>query len=203
MTKTTAPAENVDITSLGNDELRAELERRERFNANVDDTARLARHSARLTESRRGYIEDVDAADAECQAAEAALDKVWADPSSSLEHLFAAYVAVMRVDGRRAAVAAATADQLEMLDELPQSPLSGAPQSRRPRFERKHDPRLDPAQSFSAFIDSAVAHWVGLDMAGARNGWLDRLDGITASAAQQARAAAEKSDDGHADVAVP
>ena len=52
-------------------------------------------------------------------------------------------------------------------------------------------------------MQSAIEHWVGLEMADARNRWQTSLTKILDSAEQQARAAADDTDDGHVDIAVP
>jgi hypothetical protein len=186
------------IESLDNDALRAEIARREQRQSNLDNVVRQARHGARLTEARCAYIEGPDAANADCEAAETALAKVVATPDATLEELFAAYTAALRADGRRNAVAAATADQLEMLDKLPQNPLSGTYQSRQPRHPRRHK-----GQKFADFIDTVIDQRVIAEMVSARNEWQEKLTKITNAAEAEARAAAEQTDDGHIDVDVP
>jgi hypothetical protein len=185
------------------DELRAKIARIENRNNNIDTSAKLAGQAARLTESRRAYIEEPDAANAAYESVQAELNKVWGDPTSTLHDLFDVYKTVALADGRRNAIAAATAEALEAADELPTNPLSGAYQSRRPRYERKHDPRVDSRQTFQAFVESAIQHWVGLDMVAARSRWQTKLSGIVDAAEAKTREAAELTEDGRVDVDVP
>jgi hypothetical protein len=186
-TKTRNADEAAPVAADDNlDELRARIARIEKRNNNIEAVGKLARHAATLEESRHGYIEDVDAADAQCVAVEAALAQVAANPKSTLEDLFRAYVPPLCADGRRNAIAAETAAQLEMADPLPNNPLSAAYQSRRPRYERQHK-----GMSFTQFVDQVVERWVTGEMVTARAEWLGRLTKIQDAAEQQARNAAK------------
>jgi hypothetical protein len=185
-----AQAENLDA-------LRSRVAQIEQRNANIDAAATQAGTAARLTETRRAYRDDVDAAHDACEAAEAQLARVAAAPAT-LEQLFAAFIGALRADGRRHGISAATAGELGTLDELPQNPMSGAYQTRQPRY-----PRLYKGQSFAEFVDSTVERWVAADMAAADRDFRSGLAKIADDAEANARAAAEQTPDGHTDIDVP
>ena len=178
--------------------LRAELDRRAQRHANTDASVKLAGHGARLTEGRRGYVEDVDAADAECQAVEAALAQVAANPKSALEDLFRAYVPALCL------MVGAPPSPPKPLPELAVATPCRAIHSRAHHSHGGHATNAEhKAMSFAQFVDRVVEGWVTSEMVAARNEWLGKLTAITDRAESDARAAAEHTEDGHVDIDVP